>query len=118
MAGSSQVCRNGSRGKPLKMRVNCPGRPMPAARYWRVMARVQRTDEMRCDREDAGSVPEGAFHGTFRSAGWAGNQLDLEPGLLAEAQNGGHGVFLRPTQDEPGDDVRDAHGRGSEAAGL
>ena len=39
-SGSSLADKNGLSGKPLRMRVYCGGRPIPAARYCSVMARA------------------------------------------------------------------------------
>src|SRR5882724_426891 len=46
---------------------------------------------------------------TFRAKGRAGNQVHFDAGFLAQAQDGGDGVFLGAADDEPGDDVSDAH---------
>ena len=37
--------------------------------------------------------------------------MDFDAGFLAQAEHGGDGVFLRAADDQPGDDVGDAHRR-------
>ena len=47
------------------------------------------------------------FERTFGADGGAGDQIDFDAGLGAQAAHGGEGVFLRAADDEPGDDVGD-----------
>jgi hypothetical protein len=37
--------------------------------------------------------------------------MDFDAGFLAQTEHGSDGVFLRTADDQPGDDVRDAHRR-------
>ena len=57
-----------------------------------------------------GAVSRLGFERAFGTDGWAGDQVDLQAGLLPQAGNGGQRVFLRAADHQPGDDVRDAHG--------
>ena len=55
----------------------------------------------------SGALGEFGFQRTFRAGGRAGNQTDFDAVFLAQAEDGGDGVFLRAADDEPGDDVGD-----------
>ncbi len=56
-------------------------------------------DEFREDLEDAGVVVEDRLEGALGPAGGSGDEVDFEPGLLAEAEDRGDGVFLGPADD-------------------
>ncbi len=69
------------------------------------------TDQFRDASEDAGDAGESGFQGAFGAGGWAGDQTNRDAGFLAQAEDGGDGVFLRAADNQPGDDMGDAHGR-------
>ena len=75
-----------------------------------VFQRMHGPDQFGHNGQQAGNPGGGGFQGTFRSDGRPRDQLDFEPGLLAQAVDGGQGVFLGAAHNEPGDEVGDAHG--------
>ena len=76
-----------------------------------VFQRVNRPDEFGHASEDFGRSGELRLQRTFGSGGGSGKQINFEAGFLTQAKDGSHGVFLGPADDQPGDDVRDAHRR-------
>lgn len=78
----------------------------PAERE-KIFQRMHRADEFGNDGKQAGYFRRFIFERTFRAGGRAGNQVHLDAGLLAQAKNGGDGVFLGTADNEPGDDVGD-----------
>ena len=75
----------------------------------RIVPGMDRTDEMPGEAQRAGAISEGGFERAFGSRGGAGDEIDLQARLTAESEDGGDRVFLRATNDQPGDDVGDAH---------
>ena len=53
---------------------------------------------------------EPMFERSFGAGGGAGDEMDGDAGFLAQAEDCGDGVFLCAPDDEPRDDVGDAHG--------
>ena len=79
-----------------------------------IFQRMNGPDEFGNDGEQFRRIFEDfGFQRAFRAGGRAGNQIDFDAGFLAQAEDGGDGVFLRAADDQPGDDVGDAHRRGS-----
>ena len=76
-----------------------------------ILQRMNRADEFGDASENSGRAGEFGFQRTFGAGGRAGNQIDFDAGFLAQAEDGGDGVFLRAADDQPGDDVGDAHRR-------
>ena len=72
---------------------------------------MNRADERGHTREDIRQVREFRFERAFGTGRRAGEQMDFDAGFLAQAEHGGDGVFLSAADDQPGDDVRDAHWR-------
>jgi hypothetical protein len=66
-------------------------------------------DERRDNGEEVRLGGNERFHGTFGAGGGAGDDIDLKIGLFAKAQDGSNRVFLRATDDEARDYVRNAH---------
>src|SRR5665647_452240 len=75
-----------------------------------IFQRMNGADEFGNDGEQSGNFCGFSFERTFRPNCRAGDQIDFDAEFLAQAVDGGEGVFLCATDDEPGDDVRDAHG--------
>ena len=80
-----------------------------------VRPRAHRADEFRKDRQTAGTLRE-RLQRTFRAFGRPGDEIDLETRLGPQAQHGCDGVLLRAPDDQPGDDMGDAH-RGAAPTG-
>ena len=75
-----------------------------------IFERMNGADKFGDDGEQAGNFCGFSFERTFRPNRRAGDQIDFDAEFLAQTVDGGEGVFLCATDDEPGDDVRDAHG--------
>ena len=71
--------------------------------------RPHRPDQLGHPREATGGGHH-RFKGPFASGGRAGDQVDLEAGLRAQPEDGRDGVLLGAADDQPRDDVGDAHG--------
>jgi hypothetical protein len=76
----------------------------------KIFPRMDRANEGRNNGEQAGWFGDFGFQRTFGAGGGAGNQMDGDVRFIAQAEDGGDGVFLGATDNEPGDDVGDAHG--------
>jgi hypothetical protein len=70
-------------------------------------------DESERDRESAGV----GFEGAFGAGGGAGEEFEVEVVPVMEAAEGGDGIFLGAADDEPGDDMSDAHQAGGRRRG-
>jgi hypothetical protein len=75
-----------------------------------IFQRLNRADEFGNAGEQSGDFGRLHFSEPSGPIGRAGNQLHFDAGFCAQPQDGGQGVFLRAADDEPGDDVGDAHG--------
>ncbi len=72
-----------------------------------IFQRMNRADEFGNNGKQPGNFRRFSFQRTFRAGGRAGNQFHFDAGLLAQAEDGGDGVFLGAADNEPGDDVGD-----------
>ena len=70
---------------------------------------MNRAQEFREDGEKFRQIVEGGFQRAFSAGGRAGNQTGFDAGFFAQAEDGGNGIFLGATDNQPGDDVDDAH---------
>ena len=80
------------------------------AQGYKILQRVNRADEFGYQSERHRVALDFWFQRAFRAGRRAGDQIHFHAGFLPQTQDGGDGVFLRPADDEPRDDVRDAHG--------
>jgi hypothetical protein len=75
-----------------------------------IFQRVNRADEFGNQCEQSGVFFNFRLQRAFRAGRWSGNQADFDAGFLAQTQDGGDRILLCPANDEPRNDVRDAHG--------
>jgi hypothetical protein len=109
-AGLAAVSVNHIRAPVAEQTGQFPPRPQ-------ILPRMDRPHQVQRRSKQAWHIRHGAFERTFGAVGRSGDQIHLESRLPMKAENGRHGIFLRAADDQPGDDVRDAHGlRGSESA--
>ncbi len=70
---------------------------------------MNRADEFGDAREDFRRGGKLILKRTFGTRCRAGNQIHFDAGFRAQAKDGGNGVFLGAADNEPSDDVGDAH---------
>ena len=82
----------------------------PAQRH-PILPRMNGTNQFGDASENSGRAGEFGFKGTFGTSGRAGNQTNGDTEFLAQTEDGGDGVFLRAADNQPGNNVGDAHWR-------
>src|SRR5437016_3557699 len=70
---------------------------------------IQWTHQFRDNGEQARSMGKQGFKGAFRSSGRAGNEIDFQVRFLPQAKHRGNGVLLGAADNQPGNEVADAH---------
>ena len=75
-----------------------------------IIPRMNGTDEFRENGQGVGSGVKFRFKRAFRAGGGAGDKIDFKTRFRPQTQDGGDGVLLRATNDQPRNDMRDAHG--------
>ena len=86
-------------------------KPGELAKGDQVFPWVDRTDEFWNQRQQSGMRIQPRLERAFRAGLRTGHESHFQSGFFAQAKNRGHRVFLGAADDQPGDDMGDAHGR-------